>query len=125
MKDIKSVEKNLTSSPMDILFSDSDDSTVGVVCVKDNSSQFRKVIVDIAGVPAQGLVDTGADNTIMGPELFKKVISVVGITKKQFKVADKIPFTYDRRQFQLDGYLSLNVTFDQRIICTPDQDGCT
>ena len=71
------------------------------------ASQPRKVIVDIAGVPAQGLVDTGADITIMGPELFKKVASVAGITKKQFKAADKIPFTYDRRQFQLDGYLTL------------------
>ena len=101
-------------------FLDSDDSTVGVVCVKGNSSQSRKVIVDIAGVPAQALVNTGADITIMGPELFKKVTSVASITKKQFKAADiKFPFTYDRRQFQLDGYLNLNITFDQRVIHTP------
>ena len=39
MKVIKSVEKNLTSSPMDMLLSDSEDSTVGVVCVKDQGSQ--------------------------------------------------------------------------------------
>lgn len=48
----------------------------------------------IADVPVQGLVDTGADITIMGPELFKKVTYVAGITKKQFKAADKIPFSY-------------------------------
>ena len=99
-----------------MLFSDSDDSTVGVVCVKDNGSQPRKVVVDITGVPAQGLVDTGADITIMGPELFKKVTSVAGITQKQFKAADKLPFTYDRQQFQLDGYLNLDITFDQQVM---------
>lgn len=55
----------------------------------------------------------------MGPELYKKVTSVAGITKKQFKAADKIPFTYNRWQFQLDGYLSLDVIFDQWVICVP------
>ena len=35
--------------------------------------------VDIAGVPATGLIDTGADITIMGPELFKKVATVAGL----------------------------------------------
>jgi len=119
MKAVTSVDKNHMSSPMNILLSDSDDSTVGVVCVKDKGSQPKKVTVDIAGVPAQGLADTGADITIMGPELFKKVTSVAGITKKQFKAADKIPCTYDRWQFQLDGYLNLDVTFDQQIIHTP------
>ena len=38
-------------------------ATVGVVCVKDNGSQSRKAIIDVAGVPAQGLFDTaGANN---------------------------------------------------------------
>ena len=119
MKAITSIDENSTSNPIEMLFSDSDDSTVGVVCVKDNGSQARKVIVDIAGVPAQGLVDTGADITIMGQELFKKVTFVAGITKKQFKAADKLPFTYDRHQFQLDGYLNLDITFDQRVMRTP------
>ena len=73
MKAIKSVEKKLTSSPVDIHFSDSDDSTVGVVCVKDNGSQSRKVIVDIAGVPTQGLVDTGADITKWATSFLRKL----------------------------------------------------
>ena len=55
----------------------------------------------------------------MGHKLFKKITAIAGITKKQFKAADKIPFTYDRWQFQLDSYLSLDVTFDQCVICTP------
>ena len=58
---------------------------MGVVCVKDKGSQPKKVTVDVAGVPAQGLVDTGTDITIMGPELFKKVTSVAGITKSSLK----------------------------------------
>ena len=33
---------------------------MGVVCVKDKGSQPKKVTVDVAGVPAQGLVNTGA-----------------------------------------------------------------
>ena len=113
------VEK-CTLTPMDILLPDSDDDdSVSVVCVTDKGSQAKRVLVDVAGVCSKGLVDTGADITIMGPELFKRVTFVAGITKKQVKPADKIPFTYDRHQFQLDGYVDLNVTFEQRTMCTP------
>jgi len=85
MKAIMLVEKSLLSNPMDILFLDSDDRTVGAVCVKDHGSQSRTVVVDIAGVFAQGLVDTGADITIMGPELFKKITSITGITNDSLR----------------------------------------
>ena len=44
-----------------------------MVSVKDNGSQSKTVIVDIAGIPTQGLVDTGTDITIMGPKHFKKL----------------------------------------------------
>jgi len=119
LKAITSVEKRIPT-PLDILLSDSDDDdSISVVCVTDKGSQAKCVLVDVAGVPAQGLVDTGANITIMGPELFKRVTAVAGIPKKQFKQADKIPFTYDRRQFQLDGCLDPNVTFEQRSMCTP------
>ena len=115
---VTSVDKRMPTS-MDILLSDSDDDNVDVVCVADKGSQAKRVLVNVAGVPAQGLVDTGADITIMGPDLFKRVTTVAGITKKQFKQADKVPFTYDRRQFQLDGYLDLDVTFEQQVMRTP------
>ena len=65
--------------------------------------------MEIAGVPAVGLVDTEADITIMGSELFKKVAAVAGVKKRQFKPADKQPRTYDRRQFKIDGRLDLDV----------------
>ena len=47
----------------------------------------------------------------MGPDLFKKVAAVAGLKKKHFKPADKVPHTYDRRQFNLDGRLDLDVSF--------------
>ena len=98
--------------------SDSDDSSVSVICVQDCGSQLRKVQVDIAGVPAAGLVDTGADITLMGPDLFKKVAAVAGLKKKHFKPADKVPHTYDRRQFNLDGHLDLDVSFVDKAMQT-------
>ena len=75
--------------------------------------------MEVAGVPAVGLVDTGADITIMGSELFKKVAAVAGLKKQQFKLTDKQPHTYDRRQFKLDGRLDLDVSFNNKTMHTP------
>ena len=75
--------------------------------------------MEIAGVPAVGLVDTGADITIMGSELFKKVATVAGLEKQQFKPMDKQPHTYDRCQFKLDGQLDLDVSFNNKAMHTP------
>jgi len=106
----------ITANPIQFLDSDSD-SSVSVVRVTDHGSQ-----VDIAGVPAVGLIDTGADISIMGPELFKKVAAVAGLKKKQFKPADKLPHTYDRRTFKLDGRLDLDVTFVDKTMHTVKMD---
>ena len=54
----------------------------------------------------------------MGPELFKKVAAVAGLKKKQFKLADKVPHTDDRRQFKLDGRLDLDVSFVDKTMQT-------
>jgi len=69
------------------------------------------VQVDIAGVPAVGLIGTGANISIMGLELFQKVAAVAGLRKRQLKLVDKLPHTYDRRTFKLDGQFNLDVTF--------------
>ena len=96
---------------MNFLFSDSDtDGSINVARIEDQGSGLRKIKVEIAGVPAVGLVDTGADITIMGLELFKKVAAIAGLEKRQFKLTDKQPHTYDRRQFKLDGQLDLDVS---------------
>ena len=100
-------------------FLDSDsDGSVSVVRGTDHGSHLRRVQIDIAGVPATGLIDTGADITIMGPEPFKKVVAIVGLKKRQFKPEDKLPRTYDCRTFKLDGRLDLDVTFMDKTPCT-------
>ena len=81
-------------NPLQFLDSNSD-GAVSVARVTDHGSRLRRVQVDIAGVPAVGLIDTGVDISIMGPELFKKVATVVGLKKRQLKPADKLPHTYD------------------------------
>ena len=90
-----------SKNPLDFLAFNSDDSSVSVVCIQDCGSQLQKVQIDVSGVPTEGLVDTGADNTIMGPDFYKKVEAVAGLKKKQFKPADKV----------LDGHLDLDVSF--------------
>ena len=64
---------------MDYLHSDLDEEkqTVKTVRVNDTGStppQCAKVLVQ--GVPAYGIIDSTADITIMGSDLFKKVASV-------------------------------------------------
>lgn len=46
------------------------------VCVMDNVSVSQCVKVLVQGVPAYGLIDTGADITIIGGSLFQKVATV-------------------------------------------------
>ena len=105
---------------MNFLCSDSDtDGSINVVSITDRGSHLRTATVEIAGVPATGLVDTGADITIMGPEVFKKVAAVAGLKKRQFKPADKQPHTFDRRQFKLDGRLDLDISFNDKTMHTP------
>ena len=40
--------------------------------------------MEIAGTPAYGIVDTGADITVMGPKLFKKMAMFAKLKKRQF-----------------------------------------
>ena len=80
--------------------SEEKDKTVSLVRVHDEGG---KSLVEIVRVPAYGIMDTGSDITVMGPELFKKMAMVSKLKKKQFKEADKVPCTYDRQQFKLSG----------------------
>jgi len=120
-----SLEKGNTSksadqmNPLEWLLSDSEgEGEVSLVRVEDKGSKSQLALVEIAGVPANGIVDTGADITIMGPELFKKVASVAKLKKRQLKKADKVPHTYDRREFKLDGRLDLDINFHDKTMNT-------
>ena len=80
--------------------------------VRDKGSRQRCARVEVQGVEAWGVVDTGADITIMGGELFKKVATVARL--KDFKPADKKPYTYGDRPFKLDGRMDLVLASTER-----------
>jgi hypothetical protein len=56
--------------PLDFLPPDSD-GDVKTVRIQDKGSKPREVLVDVQGVPATGVIDSGADITIMRAELLK------------------------------------------------------
>lgn len=109
-------------TPCAILLSDSEEGDsveVNQVHVDDRGSVHQQVKVVMGGVPAVGMVDTGADLTIIGGSLFKQIAAVGRLHKRDFKTADKTPRNYDRQSFQLDGRLDLDVTFQDRTMKTP------
>ncbi len=98
--------------------SDSDDNDIHMVRVEDKGSHPMCVKVQVQGVLAYGIIDSGADITIIGGSLFKKVAAVAKLKKKDFKKADKTPHTYDQKPFSLDGRMELDITFQDKAIKT-------
>ena len=70
--------------PLPFLYSDSD-GTVDTVRVSDKGSKPQYVNVQVQGVPTSGILDTGADITIMGGKLFKKIAVAAKLRKKTSK----------------------------------------
>ena len=99
--------------PASFLFSDSEESDSGVrqVRINDRGSHQQYANVQMEGVPAKGVIDSGADITIMGGDLFRRVAAAARLRKSQFMKADKVPRTYDRRSFTLDGKMELDISF--------------
>ena len=56
-------------------------------------------MVEVYGVPVDGVIDTGADISIMGGEVFRKIAAVAKLRKSQLKKADKTPHNYDQTPF--------------------------
>ena len=69
-------------------------------------------------MPTSGIIDTGADITIMGGELFKKVATTARLRKKNFHKPDHTPHTYDCKPFQLHGKMELQVAFAGKVLLT-------
>ena len=111
--------EDIPTNPLDLLLSDPEDDTVCQIRITDQGSGTRSARVEIHGVPARGIVDTAADITIMGGQLFKEVASVARLRKKDFKPADKTPQTYSRQPFSLDGRMDLDITFGDKTMQTP------
>ena len=51
--------------------------------------------------------------------LFSKVAAVSQSKKCDFRKADKVPHTYDRKSFQLDGRIDLDIPFGQKQCLLP------
>ena len=86
------------------LYSSSDGSEsdhIHVVQFYDSGSQPHYAKVQLKGVLAQGIVYSGADVSIMGAELFKKVAATHKIKKKAFQEPDKSLIHMIRRRSHL------------------------
>ena len=79
--------------------------------VKVRGSLLRKITVDLQGLPVMGLIDSGADITIMNGDVFKKVAAIAWVKKKAFKATNKTPYGYDNKPFTLNGQIDLDITF--------------
>ena len=105
--------------PLQYLLSDSDDSDeVRQVRVYDKGSKPHCANVNVQGVLMSGVVDSGADITIMGGEMFKRVAVVAKLKKRDFKPPDKTPRNYDQQPFRLDGRLELDISFSDKTMKT-------
>ena len=105
-------------SPLELLFSDSEEEGVRQIRVTDGGSHPWLARVDIHGVPADGVIDTAADITIMGGKLFALVAATAKLRKQNFKKPDKTPRNYDGRELRLDGSMEMDITFQGKTIKT-------
>ena len=87
--------------------------------INDKGSCQQYVDVLLGDVPVRGVIDSGADIAIIGGELFRKVATTARLKKKQLQRPDRIPHTYDRRPFSLDGKVDLDITFGGKTMNTP------
>jgi len=119
----KAIQSSNIEDPLTCLLpdseSDSDGDGLKVVTVADEDSKSQKARVIVGGVPLSGIIDSGADITIMGGTAFKKMAAVAKSKKWDFKSPDKVPRNYDRQPFHIDGKIEVNIEFDGRIMKTP------
>ena len=104
--------------PLGLLFSYSDGEGVKQVRVPDCGSCPHLARVDIHGVPADGIVDTVADITIMGGKLFALVAAAAKLRKRDFRKPDQVPRNYDGKDFHLDGCMEMDLMFQHIILAT-------
>ena len=71
----------------------------------------------VQGVTADGVIDTGADITIMGQELFVRVVAAARL-RKTFRKPDKVPQTYDCKTFHLDRCMDTDLSFADKTMGT-------
>ena len=62
-----------------------------LIRAKDQGSHCQLAKESIKGFSTDGIVDSGADITIMNGDLFKKVAVAAHLKKRDLKLADKSP----------------------------------
>ena len=113
-------QETVSSGPLACLYSDSEEEErVDLLRVPDRGSCSRHAAVEVQGVLAIGTIDSGSDLTIINGDLFKKVAGAARSKKRDFKPTDKRPRTYSGEQFELDGRMDLDVSFDGLTMSTP------
>ena len=110
---------NPSGSLLSCLYSSEGDDSVLLIRVEDQGSQSQWAKVSIQGFSTDGIIDSGADITIMNGDLFKKIAAAAHLKKRDLKPADKSPHAYNRQPFTLDGRMDLEVIFGERAITTP------
>ena len=101
---------------MEYLCSDSEEEQDVKITDEGSYSQYAEVFIQ--GVPAEGLIDSGAEFTIVDGDLFKKVATVNKSKKKDLKKPDKVPKTYSRQTFIHYGRMELDISFGEKLIRT-------
>ena len=86
--------------PLALLYLSDSDGSVGRV--NDQGSKPQYINITVQGVATSGIIDTGANITIMGGKMLK-ISDAVRLKKKDFKRPDCIPHTYDHKEFNLHG----------------------
>lgn len=100
--------------------SDEEDTTrVKAVRVSDRGSQSQCVKVQVQGVPAYGVLNSGADITIMVGMLFRKGATITRLKRRDLKRPDKTTRNYDQTPFTIDGRMDLDITFNSKTMRTP------
>ena len=86
-----------------LLSTDSEDSEDGVrqIRISDQGSRQQHADIMIEGVPARGIIDSGADITIVGGELFRRIAAVETTQEEPAEATGQK--TYDRKTFALNG----------------------
>ena len=74
-----------TSSLADALYSSDDLDGVTLVRITDKGSRSHCVAIEVHGVPVDDVIDTGADISIIGGEVFRKIAAVAKLRKSQLK----------------------------------------
>ena len=115
-------EETIVEDSLRYLLSDTDskfEEDIKQVRVSDEGSKPQFVKVDVQGLHMYGVVDTGADNTIINGPMFKRVAAVARLHKQDFKAPDRTPNGYGQKPFRQDGRLDLDITFGDRTMNTP------